>query len=457
MKEIQYHISSGLDKQTEQSRDYSRDLCNFQINKIKEFCQNQQESHEKNLRAKIDEQAILRTTENEHILREIEQLALRKISSPKDSQCNDTNYYTEKRSNEIETTDVQKQLDSMFERYNKELSKMKSQIEAVGNNKDVGCEKLASHSDSAMNDKGAASEWKDDLHKSVYTNNRHKTDETIYQVAKQTTKGWSGRKKEILLKGENGTNFTFVSPECRRDAWNSKPVFKRPNPSPVVAVLPQPQKTMHVENIPENVNHGRKRKRRKKAYNQPSRKSQRLNKMQSDDDFNAASQDRENSFSQCSGIKETYNGMITKSIGEKQIRTSVQSMAYDSQESQPFKLPQSIPRSTTRPFSSEQKFTDSIPCNSSLSTFINCDKRPLQQNVFPVRPSTYGTNIIRCPSDVHALQPKNKPVENRRPSSMNTKDRFSQNSELKARSQSVYDFRDSPERSALGATHSLKR
>ena len=273
MKELQYHISSGLDKQTQQNRDDSREICNYQISQLKDICKSQQEASERVLKTKMQEQSLLRMQENEQLARQIEMITLKNMQSFHDMQLVNQNKTQNKNQDSV---NVQKQVEEMMKKYNEEFAKLRDKIETEAvsskNKQSVdssnvnvchNTEPSESHSDTAENRK--------------------------YQGSQQSGFEYD-RQSKILSERSNfqynsnsQRNFTFVSPGNRGDMWNSKSVFPKPNPSPVAAVLPQPQNIDSCGLPVICANQSRKRgRKRKKTYGKPSRKSSRLNQKTTD-------------------------------------------------------------------------------------------------------------------------------------------------------------------------------
>ncbi|XP_063435792.1 uncharacterized protein LOC134716715 [Mytilus trossulus] len=453
MKEMQYHISTGLEKHTHQIRDDSREMCNYQINEIKGLCKYQQEAHKTLMKTQTQEQAMIRKHENEQLAKQIEMITLKTMSEISNKQTSDR--HTQNIIPKTVTKGVQEQLDKMFERYNDDFFKMRTQMEIVA------AKKNSYFAESAIEPVS--------LENSV---------QRSQDICSKVSNIEPNRKSNILsdsnrifqYNDSNKKNFTFVSPSYRGDMWNStKSMFSKTNPSPVAAVIPQPQINENLSKKKQPVRENNKKSRRKrKAHGEPSRKSQRLNRTCSDADYDTSD------ASQTYRLSQDLQAVRNDSEREKNQRSYSSSLPLDESQigdkecigkqhgkhddvrntnSSVFKQPYSshkLHKDTDHGFSSfipnrnENKEAKVTP----FSTNSMSREKQLTQfdKILPVRPNTYSTTNLRrsTPSVVNSLQPIRRFSQQRDSNKFNGNIKPNHTSGLQQKNGSVYDFNDSP-------------
>ncbi|XP_071176055.1 interaptin-like [Mytilus edulis] len=453
MKEIQYHISTGLEKHTHQSRDDSREMCNYQINEIKGMCKYQQEAHKTLMKTQMQEQAMIRKHENEQLAKQIEMITLKTMSEISNKQTSDR--HTQNSIPNTVTKGVQEQLDKMFERYNEDFSKMRTQMETVAAKKNSY---FAESAIEPVSDENSV-QRSQDISSKVSTIETNRISNIL-----------SDSNRNFQYNDSNKKNFTFVSPSYRGDMWNTtKSLFSKTNPSPVAAVIPQPQINENFGNKKQPVRENNKKSRRKKrTHGEPSRKSQRLNRTCSDVDYDTSdasqtyrlSQDLQavRNDSEREKNQRSYSSLLP--LDESQIRNN--GMCMEKQQGKQVDVRNTNSSVFKQPFSQiSHKDSDHGFCNfvSNRSENIGAKVTPFSTNsmsrekqltqfekVLPVRPNTYSSGNLRrsTPSVINSLQPVRRFSQHRDSQSINTHNKLNHNSALQQKNGSVYDFNDSP-------------
>lgn len=457
MKEMQYHISTGLEKHTHQSRDDSREMCNYQINEIKSICKYQQEAHNTLLKTQLQEQAMIRKHENEQLAKQIEMITLKTISEISNKQTSDR--HTQNSTPNTVRKGVQEQLDKMFERYNEEFSKIRTQMEMVS------AKKNSFTAESAIDQASDESSLQ-----------RSQDISSIVPTLQPNIKSniLSDNNRNFQYNDSNKKNFTFVSPSYKGDIWNTKSLFSKANPSPVAAVLPQPQSNENFGNKKQVVREKNKKSRRKrKAHGEPSRKSQRLNRMCSDADYDTSDASQTYKLSQdlqaVGNHTETEQQCYSSSLAKTQMEDNVMCIGRQqgkqagvrNTNSSVFKLPHSSHISHKDADHGFCNFVSHRNENTGVKTApfsLNSNGREKQlaqyEKVLPVRPTTYSSSNLRrsTPSVVSSLQPVRRFSQHRDSHSINSHIKLNHNSGLQQKNGSVYDFNDSP----AGSTKTVK-
>jgi len=404
MKEIQYHLSTGLDKQMQQTQDNSREICNYQISQFSDICKSHQDAHERFVKAQMKEQTILRMEENEQLANHLEMISLKKMNEINDMQIHYKNK-TLHTGQDVVSKNVQDQLNEMHRKYTEELAKLRKAVESERSSKQD------SQSVYSLN----VSRNQDVQHIGSGIDFRTHKFENKQHTGSQHSNSELSRQGKILserngdnLHYENNTskNFPFVSPGCRTDLWNAKSVFSKTNPSPVAAVLPQPHNNEKCENIP-----WKKRGKRKKNYGQPSRKSQRLNRRESDTENEAS--DASQKFETGIGKLEktdanqntqkpfsvVYSTILVNDFGVSRGRQPGKAIVEKKESSSLFKVPQFSQNShnETENNSTNVSSRGNFSVTKPISSFALGSKEKQQttyENVFPVRPNTYSVNNL---------------------------------------------------------------
>ena len=460
MKEIQYHLSTGLDKQMQQTQDNSREICNYQISQFSDICKSHQDAHERFVKSQMKEQTIRRMEENEQLANHLEMISLKKMNEINDMQIHYKNK-TLHTGQDVVSKNVQDQLNEMHRKYTEELRKA---VESERSSKQDSHSLNVSRNQDVQHI-GSGNDFR--THK--FENKQHTGSQHSNSELSRQGKVLSERNRDNLhYENNTSKNFPFVSPGCRTDLWNAKSVFSKTNPSPVAAVLPQPHNEK-CENIP-----WKKRGKQKKNYGQPSRKSQRLNRRESDTENEASdvSQKFETGIGKLEktdanqNTQKPFSGAYSTSqindFGVSRGRQPGKALVERKESSSLFKVPQFSQSSlseTENNVSSRGNFSVTKP----ISSFALGSKEKQQttyQNVFPVRPNTYSVNNLRksTPSVTNFWQ------QSGRFSGHNTdggcvKDQtgWNQNSKLQQQTGSVYDFSESPESHQKSVKESGKR
>jgi len=470
MKEIQYHLSTGLDKQMQQTQHNSREICNYQISQFSDICKSQQDAHERFFNAQMKEQTILRMEENKQLANHLEMISLKKMNEINDMQI----HYKNKTLNtgqDIIPKNIQDQLNEMHRKYTEELAKLRKAVESERSSKQDS-QSVYSLNASRNQDVQHTGSDKDCLtHKfenKQHTGSQHSNSELIRQ-----SKMLSERNGDDLhYENNTSKNFAFVSPGCRTDLWNAKSVFSKINPSPVAAVLPQPHNNDNLGRC-ENIL-WKKRGKQKKNYGQPSRKSQRLNRRESDTENEAsdASQKFETGIGKTDANQNTqkpfsvvYSTTQVNDFGVSRGRQPGKTIVERKESSSLFKVPQfsqnshNETKNNSANVSSRGNFSVTKPISSvALGTIEK--QQTTYENVFPVRPNTYSVNNLRksTPSVTHFWQQRGRfSGHNTEGGCVKDQSTWNLNSKLQQKTGSVYDFSESPDSHQKSVKESGKR